>query len=721
MSYITKDDYTEDRSRPKILANYLDQMCKYLKLQNPNADADVIEKFVKSQIKKHAKIPQVEFVHHKTEGNDDIRTLSLDKFVTEIVADSNLSPSGSMYYQISKKESFLRRTVEGKIKARNAFKKLYLDFAAKGMAREADYYHKAQANAKIFNNAITGGMLVVQFILGCKAGFNAITSVGRISVKQGYSFIERAVNGNIYLPTTDEVISYIVNQSRAVHKDFPTIMAKYRIYVPTCDDVFKYLLKSLEHYLYKPDTTAIELCIANLTDMERAYVFYVGCLSNLCKFNEAPMKGWIDSCFLQRPIDPSLFANIDIDDIKLFKGDVMTLMLTTNYQVLGRMVDKPDRWNSPKDAAKTNPEGLKEFIYIGKHFLKNFERFVPALKTIMQINITLPKLTNQNKMARETVPLSDTDSNIFSTQELVRWKRGKLDFSQESYEMNALVTFILSQSLEHVFAKLSSGFGCDPKDIFRISMKNEFLYPILISTALSKHYLAIATMQEGFLLPTPRRDIKGVGFRSSTYPKPIKDRFDDFVVDLFSKIQEGNQIRAAEVLQHVCDTERMIYDSISNSESTYLQTVSIKDEADYKDADKSSYFYYKMWEEVFAPDFGEMVIPNKCYKIPLVDGKKFFKNKEYMDKIARGYPDIYKRLMNFISNNPKRDISAILIPPFKGNTNQFFLDVLDRRGQISKIMTGYYHLLNGLGIGTVYTKYNCLVSDWFDPNSFMIK
>lgn len=720
MSYIRNNDYSEERIRPKLLSNYFEQMTNYLRLQNPTSTLEEIEQFVKKIIKDKFKAPTVTAVVHKTEGNSEVISIPLDKYVNTVIKDNNLSPSGTSYMLISRRESFLRRSIENKIAARNKFKKLYLEFESQGKKRESQYYNTNQANAKIFNNAITGGMKINQFILGCKAGFNAITSVGRMCVKQGYSFIERAVNGNIYLPSTEAAISYILNHSNYVHEDFENVAKEYQLYIPTTDEVLEYILNSVHNYVNTPDTPTLRNLIDGLSSNQKAYVFYVGCLKNLCIHNDEMMRTWIDSCFIQDSIDPSLYSDIDVGEVKEFNNDVISCMLSTNYRRLGENPSKPGKWNSIKDALKNNPDGVKEFIYVCKNFVSNFEKYLPLLKVILQVNTTFSKLTLQHQMARYTVPLSDTDSNIFSTQELVRWKRRKLDFSQESYEMNAMVTLLLSQSLEHVFARLSAGFGCEGKDVFRISMKNEFLYPVLISTALAKHYMAIATMQEGALLTVPRKDIKGVNLRSSVFPKLIRDSFESFVVDLFAKIEEGKPIRAASILDHVAKLEQTVFNSVNDREAVYLTTTSIKLKEDYADADGSSYFYYELWKDVFSEDFGEMVIPNKCYKIPLIGGKKFIKSDLFQVDIKNKHPKIYERLNAYIEKYPNRDISYFLVPPFKGKVQPFFVDIIDSRSHISQVMTPYYHLLRGLGIGTVDNRANALVSDFYDPSTALI-
>lgn len=720
MSYIQKADYAPDRLRPNISTHYLGNMKVYLRTKFPQADEQTIEAFIKKTVMERFTSPIVEGMVHPREGYSEHVSLPLHVYIRDVIKEHNLSPSGSCYKRVSEQESFLRQSIDGKVKERNAFKKKYLAYEAQGMKRESQYYNQNQANAKIFNNAIAGGMRIKQFILGSLAGFNAITSVGRMSVKQAYSYIERAVNGNIYLPSTRDAISYILNHVRHIPEEFKPLITSELLYIPTVEDVTKYLIDSVKNYVSHPREQELIEIITGLSVIERSYVFYAGSICNLCRFNETMMRSWIDSCFITGEIDPSLYQDISLDDIKQYREDVVAAVLSTDYQRLGENPDKPGKFNSTKDAAKFNPEGLKEFTYVCKHFVENFEKMVHVIRPLMQIDATFSRLTMQHKMARYTVPLSDTDSNIFSTQELIRWKCGSIKFDQEAYNMNALVTFIISQSLEHVFAKLSSGFGIEGKDVYRISMKNEFLYPIMMITSLGKHYLAIATMQEGNLLPNPRKDIKGVGFRSSAYPKDIKDGFEEFVVALFKEIEKGKPIRAAKILSHISAIEHEINTSILNHDATYLQTTSIKRKEDYASPETSVYFYYELWTEVFADTFGEMVIPNKCFKIPLKEGKRLFKNPEFLDRISKSHPKVHERLLRFMEKYPNKDIPAIMVPPFKGKADDFFVSIMDIRSHISQVMSGYYLVLDALGIGNVDKRSNTLVSDFYNPEKMEI-
>ncbi len=721
MGFVRKESYEEDRKRPKIAQVYLENMKTYFEKLYPSIGSEVIDSFLKEKIKQSFQSPNLDIIYHRSEGNAEIIQIPATKYVKEIVSNNNQSPSGTTYCLASQKESFIRISLEDKIKARNKFKKIYLTAKSEGRKVEADFYHKQQANAKIFNNGVAGGMKIKQFILGDKAGFASITSVGRLCVKQGYSIVERAVAGNIYLPAPDDAVSYIINHINTMPENFESVLIESGIYKPTETDLLNYITKNVKNYRIDPEVQFLSRLIDSLNPVERAYVFYVGCLKNLFQFNDEMMKSWIDSCFAPAVIDPSLYKDIDLNDIKKFENDIVMCMTSTNARRLGDNPKKPGQFYSIEEAREKNPDGLKEFIYCCQHFVDNFSLKTELLKSILQINTTFGKLTFQNKMSRYSVSISDTDSNIFSTQELVKWKTGSYNFEQKSYEMHALLIFIITQTLEHVFAKLSAGFGMEEKDIFRISMKNEFLFPVLIMTSMAKHYVAIATMQEGILLRHPLKEIKGVGLRSSAYPKLVKDRFEEFSTLFIDDIMKHTKIKAGSVLKYIAELEKEILNSLLRKESHFLQTVSVKNKEEYKNSDSSSYFYYELWKDVFEEDYGEMILPNKCFKIPLKGDKKFFKNEILINQLTEKYPEIMQRFKAFREKTNNRDISFILIPPFKGEIKSIFIDIMDMRRHISESMTAFYRFLNALGIGSVDRREDGLVSDFYDPSEYLIE
>ena len=61
----------------------------------------------------------------------------------------------------------------------------------------------------------------------------------------------------------------------------------------------------------------------------------------------------------------------------------------------------------------------------------------------------------------------------------------------------------------------------------------------------------------------------------------------------------------------------MILDNLQNGGTTYLAIKSVRPANEYKDPNKSIYFNYQIWESVFAPKYGSILIPTKTYTVPV--------------------------------------------------------------------------------------------------------
>lgn len=699
--------------RPKPLEPYVDRMTFYLKQKHPHKSEEEIASFVRQVVKDRVRVPTIDFRHQPSEGNITRKQTSLTGFMTDILKQNIVLPSGAVYITPDKKESLLRITLAEKVAKRKKFKKIYLEAEEAGREAESKFYNGRQQAEKVFNNAISGAMNNGYNALTSKSGFNAITSGSRMCVKQGYSFIERAIIGNIYLPTISMAISYCLNHLRMAPEDYRAIFTKYKITIPTVEQLALYLLDNVRNYTRHGDEAYLVSYIKTLDDAERAYVFYAGNFNNLARFNDPLIRTIVDGCFLKEL--PDDLPDVSKADLGSLDGDVLAAITGTQYEYLGTD-EKTGAVNNFYELLEQNALGAKKIIYCARVFTKVFTDHLDLFRCVFHQGTTFSKMIFQEKMARKVVPNSDTDSAIFSNQNIVEWKRGKLDFSKESYEMNAFMTLLLAHGIKHYLALLSQGFGFIGKDVFRINMKNEFLYPILVVSALAKHYIAIATIQEGKILLKLRKDVKGVQFRNSAYPQIIKDGFSKYIDTFFENVTQNVQIKPSDVLDDVVKMEHLIYDNLNSGNSSFLPNTTIKNKEEYDDPSKTSYFYYELWQTVFAPKFFDMTIPNKCYKIPLYGGKRFLKHKNLLERIKAFDAGVHDRLLSFCAMKGKTELAYILIPPITGEIPRLFLDIMDFRTTISSICVPYYRFIEALGIATANTDENVLVSDFYNPD-----
>jgi hypothetical protein len=99
---------------------------------------------------------------------------------------------------------------------------------------------------------------------------------------------------------------------------------------------------------------------------------------------------------------------------------------------------------------------------------------------------------------------------MFSTDEWVLWYFGKLDFSQRGFAISGAVMFLSTQCIAHCLAILSGNMGVAEENLYTLSMKPEFVFPVFVQSPVAKHYFTARLVEEGNVYPDIRMEIKGV-------------------------------------------------------------------------------------------------------------------------------------------------------------------------------------------------------------------
>lgn len=712
-------DYAPNRALP--LKGYHDTAIDYLKRKHPLASEAQIKAFVEDLIKKKAQTPIAEVLLHPIPGKTERKKIPLLKHAIKNLGQNIITPSGSVYMLPTKKESFIKKTLTDKLNDRKVFKKKMLNALAVGDAIEAATYHFLQASTKIFINSAPGAMNSPYNCLYDLPGYNAITSTARQSVKYGYAQTERLIEGNLYLPTYEDVCSYCLNLVRVMPQSAGSIFQTYGIYSPSAKDVATFFMESLRYYTSATKIETLISLFSTFSDAERAFVFYAGCLKNLVRFNDEKFRAYFADLFrTDMPIDPKS----DPKDALSFNGDMLSMITSLNYEVLGYQPIDPEKPNDPPkrnelyDAIKNNPDGARKITAIGNHVEHCLHQMSPLFILLFRLDADIGRLHAHPNMMRRCVIISDTDSVIFSTQSMVEWYSGGVSFDKPSYEINAFTVFLLSQTLEHTFARLSTGFGMIGDDIDKIVMKNEFLYPIMMRTGIAKHYAGITTVQEGKLLPKPKTDIKGVQFRSSTLSSDTIKAAERFLVDdILLAVMKHGKIKTHDLLMKVGNFEQSVYQSLLEGDRKYLQTIPVKPGDEYDDPDRTQHFYYELWEKVFVPKFESIVLPNKCYKIPLRRDGKVLMEKPFLDALKAFDRETFERMETYLSELTKNKLSYLIIPPTMSLVPEILRPLIDYRAIIYQNTHPFYLALESLGFGYCYNpngRPSTLISDYFD-------
>jgi hypothetical protein len=373
------------------------------------------------------------------------------------------------------------------------------------------------------------------------------------------------------------------------------------------------------------------------------------------------------------------------------------------------MIDRQPKLNQ---AIISNPDGVRRLLAVCQHMEQCLHDWADLFHVFFRIDVDIPQLWQSPNMVRRCTLVSDTDSVIFTTDRIVQWYAPQDRFCQDARDINAFSVFMVSQTLEHLFAWMSTGMGMEGNGRLKAKMKNEFYYPIFIRTALRKHYAGIIAIQEGKILPKPKLDIKGVNFRGSEVSAASTKRFSKFVTWTLTELSKTGHIYASELLSHVATHEADIYRSLMKGEKTYLTSTPVKLKEDYDDPETTNYFYYMLWAEVFAPVFGAFELPNKGYIINVVGDGKILAAEPWLESLEKIDPKLRQRFEAFMARYPKKRITRFIIPPSLAEIPEVFRTVLDARRIVFSNNGPFYLLMKSFGLGLTDTSKMLLVSDF---------
>lgn len=707
---------TYNAERPKMVQMCHDQYVAFLQKKYPEDDPEKIKAFVTRKLKSSMRVPTVDITRQTSIGNFIREQIPLSLHLIRDVANRIISPSGSVYKLPTEHESFLRITIGSKKAERSRHKKIMLKYKEEGDNLQESIANYLQSSAKVTNNSFAGALNSPYNILYCKPNFAATTSISRQSVKCGYSHIELFLGGNIFITSYDDVVNYCLRQiEEADLQVIEHVVEKYGLTIPSAEDVHTFFMDAISNYVFIPPEHLIRAFIGTLSRAERCAVYYTGCFKHLLTLNGELFKPYFRNMFDVSDVEP--YTGDDLKGMLKGDGDVRMMVQSLHYQVLGQ--DEEGRNLNPQKAYEVNQEGLRQFIGIEQHFVTYINQMREVFETFLRPKTDVARMHEHPAMVRTNTLISDTDSAIFTTQNIVEWYAGRISFDPEAFAINAFAVFSVVKSLEHRFARLSCGFGMVGDDIYGINMKNEFFMVALMRANIKKTYASLNLFQEGKILPTPKLDIKGVQLRDSKLsPNTVKET-ESFISDLFKDVLKEGSISGFDYLRRVRRFELEIYQSIMRGERTYLKTDPIKDPSEYeKDPMSSSYFYYDLWTKVFTPEYDSITIPTKCYVLPLKMNGKILNDPHWLEMLRKESPSVHRKLLDYMAElkKSKRTVSRLMLPPSIASIPEVLKPVMNIREIIYTNCKPLYLCLQAIGFAYNYGPDQFLVADFFEAD-----
>ena len=647
--------YHKNYSRRSTLVDeYKSNMMSYLTKRYPTIPDDVLDKLLSKEMKDKYIPTNAKYLSSPSRGNIDFKDGEL-LYISNALNEDILTPSSSTYVQTSVRKSLFTPIIcEGQAN-RSIEKGEMLLAEARGDEQQAKLKYLRQLNIKTEINILSGVMLS-NVAFRSAINYNSITSTVRFSTTLAYSTAEMMLEGNLYLDSESSAITWLVNLARIQPDDkvLRDCICKYELRIPSADEVSDHFCKLVNTYSKFSKTESLRAYISELSDIERAYVYYACNMKHI--FQKNPQ-------FDQYLTDVADISNVpphvdkDITSIYHLKDPVvfpMTLAIMADEMMLdGKSI-------SLDVIDERFPELRDRIMSVYHHVETQLSRISDLLFTLVLLPIAPSEIMRHINMIRKTTLLSDTDSIMFTTIHWVEWFTGQAKVSNKAANVSATIVGILCKIIEHTFAYSSASMNMAEDDIKELCMENEYNYDIFLRTDVMKHYAGFIKFREGLLQVPYKFDLKGGQLKGSSLCKTTTAYITTFIKDIFNDYLATYKVSGINLLSETIRFEQRIKQSIHNGDCTFLAQQSINLPKRYKNPDSSVVIYYYMWDEVFTSEYPEIHLPQKCLALPIPPVS--YTKLGALDQMKESNPDMYDRFVKFLAKYPKRSFDRVMLP-----------------------------------------------------------
>lgn len=729
--------FEHPRTRPKMLTAYRDNMVAFVKLYHPEWTDTQIQSAVDELIRAHCQKLIDNYNQALREGKDLSKvenpkdywpTLQVvkatqsnnfkDRHISygnrkifdavpmidfcDMYRDKIVSPYGSVYETTDKHTSFLTDKIKADGANRDANKGKMLQCRKNGDIDGARFFNSAQQSIKVVMNSMSGEFGCEGTFLSSPANYNSCTSIARFFVMNAYGHAERFLESNFYFRTFEQVANFVVNCVRLCPDD-ETILntsATIGLYIPTAQDVSEFIIKNYKRYSLDRDFSKVEKLVSTLRPAQRTYVYYMSNLRHLFRANDKFFREWAHDVLTDEHVDYTQQVD-DVNEIKTFDKELIILLSTVYNHLLPRnkkgnnIAIKECLTPQPAQGVpEAHPEIVEKFVILGRHISQKLAQIQPVFDLFMSCDVSIAYVSEHKNMYRHTVASSDTDSILFTTRSWLRWYKHNTRIDSDAMAINALVVYFLSKATTNLQYQVSANFGACGPDLLTMTMKNEYMMPIELLTSLKKQYASILKFQEGVIYNEAKLDIKGVMLRGSTYSRSSLNYSGWFIRNLIQVICDKGEVSAADLVVQILRFERLVYDDVSSGKLTYISLDSLRSADEYAEPEKSIYFNYGLWEDIFADKYGSILLPTKTYVVPLVG----FRADRYSEFLKKNYPDIHVKYQQTVSRvNPRKKISCMPLNTNSDHIPEELLPVTDVRKLVYDQCKALYLVAKSLG------------------------
>lgn len=636
--------------------------------------------------------PKVMFLRRKENGDREICERGLFEYLEHLVEGGYIiAPSLTCYIPPRIKKSILAEYIQINMKLRKGDKHQMFVTRMRGEMEAAAYFKTLQESRKVKNNSVSGMHASSSTPGYNKSSHSSLTSGCRCATSYANSNNEKFIGGlrhyaNSFLVTAHILTACQYSDVAMIEECFETM----GIYRPTADDCMEAVRHSTQYYWTDPVAEReIYETLKSLTDAERAAWLYTGDLYHIDKYNTEFVGAFLRGLATMK-------SGMHADPEKLING------LDDNFTAIASLLCSPIISGILlDDALEKKPEAYHAVALTAENMLNECEKYRKFIYAFLKADYLPHSIAQFPNSRRMSVPTSDTDSTIFTTQYWCDKFGGDVPFSHEAMSIEYVITFLIAGLTQHTLMMYSANLGVDPAQIQQLEMKNEYIFPVYVLTSLAKHYFTLITAGEGNVYAVNKRilEVKGVNLRSSNVPPFVNEKAQDFMRWIIDSIMNNRSVTVEEVLRPVLELEKRIIDDIKSGGFEFMNGVSIKGSESYSQGDDSVAFQsYTFWNEYFGHKYG--LAPEPPYRAIKISVS--LPNKTAIKTWLAGIDDITMRrgLERWVEENSKSNVKLFRLPrevlASKGIPKEI-LPIVDIRGIVSEVMKTFYILLESLG------------------------
>ena len=696
---LDKKDYYQTRIDP--VKRYLDHMTLFLH-HSTGKDLEACREFVKKTIQTNRtgniKDPIVTYYERDDVGDKEEKKTTLSKYIKSAQKEGLvIAPSFTCYLPHDKKRSLLVDYLDENKKTRSVFKKKALTAKVSGNTTEFKINHNKQITKKYYNNSVSGLLTSVYNPIYNYSGHYTLTSIVRCVSGTGNMLTERMVSGNRFYRTPTTTISEIISLIEIVERnieEYKRVFSKYVIHIPTVDQVFGIIANNYRRYFRSEYIDhIIKRLLANVDPICLAGVAYIADMYHWYLYNPDIVKHIFEKIATKvaecGSTDP-------LKDIKSMDDGVLNL---AHHIWMDELAGEAAIYE------KLDISIVHGILATAKNITSVLNEYSDILTLLFKTTFIPPDIAYLKDMRREVVVLSDTDSTCGTYELWARMFTGdRLVYTNLSMTNAATAMFFNTSVTDHLLRLFTARTNTVPEMIGKLAMKNEFTWDFMALTTVAKHYFAPVRVQEGNVFKGTSLDnleLKGVHLITSKIPDFINKYSKNLIIDLCNQIVSNKKLSLHDILDNVVDMELKVVRMMKEGHPNIYSQSRVNKLDTYKRSDtpeRTNYVHYMLWQEVFAPKYGNIEEPPYyTYKIPItVDSKT--KLMAWLSSIEdEGFKE---RLISFMKKYNKTRISTIELPVDFVASNgvpEEIYPVLDYRNVVLGNFKSTYLILETLG------------------------